>query len=1539
MSKVEIKDLRGIKDSSADFEVSIKEYKNSADVLLFKFHNENELSLIGYKEDVGPEVLSIPSEVKGFPVTRIEDNVFQYGCMDKVVLPNTIKYIGNKSFYYCFCLKEVVLPDSVIEIGHFAFSGCHYLKKVEIPRTVSIVGKGVLSDCYFLSSIIVDPRNENYDSRENCNAIIHSVDGKLIAVCKNTVIPQSVKIIEGAFCAEWFLKEYVVPEHIVEIGCDAFSYCENLERIIIPNSVKRIGKCAFYGCTKLQDIEFLGSIEEIEENAFAFCENMKHINLPLGLQTIAPHAFENCKLLKEVVIPESVLAIGNCAFYGTNLEDLFVPKSVVALGSNDNEEQFYGVFEGDNLLSIKVSPENKVYDSRNNCNAIVETASNSIIQACNYTVIPDTVSCIAQYSFRDCKGVNSLVIPNSVTTIEKNAFDGCYGLQELYIPASVVEIAPLAFKECSPFSIVVSPENVVYDSRDNCNAIIETATNRLLLANNKPALPNTITEIADGALYYEELKSIRIPDSVQFIDQEVFQDCFSLRQIIIRDPSILEKCTINRDIIDVLSTEAAGFGANEPTESLEKAIIRFENDLNIDADSTQNTKLLFSQKVIEAIRKNDNYDYKREHSNFFNKLYVAFRNEVDSTNPEKSIKRVIFDILKHNYNYFSSLMFIKYLNIYNIAEKSDSECVEFYADFIHSLNGKTKLSKGKKLFSPNREDIDHGEIDATASITESLFHAGDALSNVFEYCHSCTSPIFSKMCYAIKCGANKTKYVYDDSLWNILQKEPKSIRTYLGPEEKDFNNWLDSLGNCYDQCNGVTNTICMIGCPWGNFSTDNSFEKYVLRANLGIDLADFSEKKEEIIVFLNQLQSFLTQISSEIINKIKDRNQRQTAVVASITQAMIRNTSHNWSHVTNNYTSDSAYERFSDEYIKQSLHCYHPLFDDDSVFPKEKNLQLSFFTQYQNNRQNYLSEITFEAPSALTTRRFYGDVMKELDRERVLLNHISGISKFSFEFAMKCNGEEMNDTNDLSVALPEVLGSQAIFNIVENIVRNTAKHSSHGSERIRFTLECKDVPEAPGYYCLEIDNGVVEDNIELLVRKQNDILNESVLDENYKLRTHGLGLLEMTVAAAFLRQIEISKINSYEYRFEQGDLYRNKYGNLIILKAINKKGALGYRLFLQKPKEFLFVGSFDVKDSFQDLMAKDGIQFISENEFAAAMEKGEAFPHPFLFYLDTVSNEIKELCDLSDCKTLLPVRKIEVCPEEVKGIFDEKKAGTNVGMLAQLRDFAWTKYYKEKILADLKNPDNENLKICTAFDPLKGNKAFTSNQVVFLDHANKKTHAKLWERVSNADQFEAWIENLSSIASTKLPCFNKFSVGTVSPVSDYVENIMSEDSIKYEIFEAYHNKVIVLDERIQRFSWENCEGSSKDSGPIPCSELFKSTNVLIPDVPLDPNAFDAKAIEKIEHFVNDNMPNAFMVVHYGILERIYKDETEIQIKLNEWAGIAQRVVVTSGRGAHSLPLPPSVCYANLSAVLYAFTENRNKFIINNILNQSRRKNG
>ena len=186
----------------------------------------------------------------------------------------------------------------------------------------------------------------------------------------------------------------------------------------------------------------------------------------------------------EVVIPTtvsyngkeySVTSIGSQAFLScSGLTSINISNSVTAIG-----ERAFSDCSG--LKSITVASDNQVYDSRDNCNAIIETKSNTLITGCKNSIIPNSVTRIGSYAFYYCSGLTSITIPNSVTNIGSHAFPYCSSLTSITIPNSVTSIGSYAFAYCSGLtSITVASDNQVYDSRENCNALIETKSNTLI---------------------------------------------------------------------------------------------------------------------------------------------------------------------------------------------------------------------------------------------------------------------------------------------------------------------------------------------------------------------------------------------------------------------------------------------------------------------------------------------------------------------------------------------------------------------------------------------------------------------------------------------------------------------------------------------------------------------------------------------------------------------------------------------------------------------------------------------------------------------------------------------------------------------------------------------------------------------------------------------------------------------------------------------------------------------------------------------------
>ena len=193
--------------------------------------------------------------------------------------------------------------------------------------------------------------------------------------------------------------------------------------------------------------------------------------IPEGTTMIEEGAFSECTSLVDITIPESVTEIGRCAFFCcTSLESITIPKSVTKIG----EAAFVGC---SSLKSIVVAEGNPVYDSRESCNAIVETKTNTLIYGCKSTMIPEsvtkigghafcgctslenvtipkTVTELGDFAFCDCKLLESIIIPESVTKIGNSTFKGCRSLKSITIPESVMEIDSLAFLGCSSLKCV-----------------------------------------------------------------------------------------------------------------------------------------------------------------------------------------------------------------------------------------------------------------------------------------------------------------------------------------------------------------------------------------------------------------------------------------------------------------------------------------------------------------------------------------------------------------------------------------------------------------------------------------------------------------------------------------------------------------------------------------------------------------------------------------------------------------------------------------------------------------------------------------------------------------------------------------------------------------------------------------------------------------------------------------------------------------------------------------------------------------------------
>ena len=237
-----------------------------------------------------------------------------------------------------------------------------------------------------------------------------SISTTKLAVSKNIKLAAVISVPSGNCKA---IHTYTTPgDYTVSIeGEISGVYC---------NKSKILKEIVQWGSYPLKTMYFNGSgLENIDSN------------LPKGTTSIGDNAFSRCIGLTSITIPSSVMSIGIGAFSGCT-----------------------------NLTNITVDEKNTIYDSRNNCNAIINKETNTLIQGCKTTTILSSVTSIGDYAFSGCTGLTSITIPSSVTSIGSMAFSGCTGLTSITIPSSVTSIGNSAFSGCTGLTSITIPSSV-----------------------------------------------------------------------------------------------------------------------------------------------------------------------------------------------------------------------------------------------------------------------------------------------------------------------------------------------------------------------------------------------------------------------------------------------------------------------------------------------------------------------------------------------------------------------------------------------------------------------------------------------------------------------------------------------------------------------------------------------------------------------------------------------------------------------------------------------------------------------------------------------------------------------------------------------------------------------------------------------------------------------------------------------------------------------------------------------------------------------
>lgn len=347
--------------------------------------------------------------------------------------------------------------------------------------------------------------------------VINVVDNLFNGVTDVAAIsfPPSVESIGRYACADTLCNSVDFSDNITSIGDYAFFLCNyflhDFGILELPKNLETIGLNAFYYCTSISEIVFPSSLHTIGQNAFYYCSSLNKLNIPDNVTTIGSGAFAMCEDLTSFVIGSGVNSLGS--------------------------EVLSGCIK---LSSIVISENNTTYDSRNNCNCIIETATDKVLVGCMNSVIPDTIKIIGEGAFRSVN-IKNITLPNSLTRIEDSAF-AASKLTSIVIPNNVTVLKNRAFSSCKNLTSVTLGESLVYIES---NAFYSSGITSIVI-------PNKVIVLGENSFKLcENLTSVYIGSKVREIAHTAFNSTSKLNSIEVSPDNAtflsVDNCVIERE--------------------------------------------------------------------------------------------------------------------------------------------------------------------------------------------------------------------------------------------------------------------------------------------------------------------------------------------------------------------------------------------------------------------------------------------------------------------------------------------------------------------------------------------------------------------------------------------------------------------------------------------------------------------------------------------------------------------------------------------------------------------------------------------------------------------------------------------------------------------------------------------------------------------------------------------------------------------------------------------------------------------------------
>lgn len=619
----------------------------------------------------------------------------------------------------------------------------------------------------------------------------------------------------------------------------------------------------------------------------------------------------------------------------------------------------------------------------------------------------------------------------------------------------------------------------------------------------------------------------------------------------------------------------------------------------------------------------------------------------------------------------------------------------------------------------------------------------------------------------------------------------------------------------------------------------------------------------------------------------------QAARKAAISQVMARNMSHNiGSHVLADLSTRQRLQEIVSRYYRGDDK--HDLFDVNGRDTSSPDVALAAFFQYLKSRMDFLADLATSMPVVENQKFLEKDVIEPFNSNKLLSEKIPGLDTFrytvvsykQFDLAKPEQGQ-LTDTADTGIAFPnDILGAHALYVIIENFVRNCAKYEGT-TTMVTIGLLPKDYDD--DLVRIELFSSCQKDStaIQKVIEERNKDIEASILEDG-RLRRGAWGILEMKIAASYLRKIPIEGLDSTQ--------------EPPLLKAINfqQKNILGYQFYLRKPKELLVVHPDNFDSS---LPQRAGIDYVPHSKLGAS---NVAFTHRLMLLIDATE---PVHCTLSMQRNRFPLRDIAVKHDDsIVSLLKQEQEKTPV-----IAASVWQKW-SEKVRGDKEI-------VCEKWD--------TQNAVV------KKEELFKVPKNGSGQVFRAVFHlHCRQFKPNGLDYYETYRSST--NISRVLDRRVRDASLDHELVEAVLTKIAIVDERIQGFVLKE---ENKFLGEKLLVGLDK-IGIRLPtkeEADLNaPNFDDQLKVSAVNWMSSRASEVHFVVVHLTILEKIYgTGAAKIAGILSELKESTARLIVISGRGRKPEDIPDEMLFLPYSTVSQFVIENRSKYHLTQLLYAAR----